>query len=481
MVKDSFISASLAIPDVSATQKLTADDYSNSVLSRTNLSNAPSDLVPRRGSLSLNVNLFDDPVHIYGNVESMKLLVNDREVVLPKGVVTVRNESLDEVIAINGSELKKALRFDVRAADSQNIAAWHLTISALDGTMVREIQGVGDPGPVIHWDGLDDNAGPAKGGGIYQYQFIADYADKTRSASPIRRFGLNRTSVVSVSLTGGAFVSNSATLSEKAREILTETAQALKKYPNEKIIVEGHTDSVGSDQANMELSRKRSQAAADFLTKESNIKADRVLTRWFGKTKPVADNRSAEGRELNRRVEVKGDFRQLKRPEILDQKRTEAFAKINGITAPVDQFGRFSRKLNQNPDAVEVEMKDGMGRLIQKKLILPNLTRTIEPDREIPLDSVLKSASGDGKLEVAYEFCGVITGNSRIVYDGKDVPVATDGKFSIPLRIREGDSDYWIQLISVDGFGRFVKLSTSLRRKNVSGPQSSPVQIGNTQ
>jgi outer membrane protein OmpA-like peptidoglycan-associated protein len=61
---------------------------------------------------------------------------------------------------------------------------------------------------------------------------------------------------------------------------------------------------VGDDELNMELSRNRSEAVKTFLIGQG-VEASRMKTEWFGETKPVADNTTKEGKEKNRRVEMK--------------------------------------------------------------------------------------------------------------------------------------------------------------------------------
>ena len=71
-----------------------------------------------------------------------------------------------------------------------------------------------------------------------------------------------------------------------------------------KVEISGHTDNVGSDQVNKLLSEQRAKAVYDFLIAEG---CDPALLRWkgYGKTKPVADNRTESGRQKNRRVELR--------------------------------------------------------------------------------------------------------------------------------------------------------------------------------
>jgi len=102
---------------------------------------------------------------------------------------------------------------------------------------------------------------------------------------------------------GVLFTSGKSMLLPGAQTKLTMVADALKDQEDRKIIVEGHTDSQGSDASNQELSMARAQAVRDFLTSRG-VPADRVTSQGFGASRPVADNKSPEGRANNRRVEI---------------------------------------------------------------------------------------------------------------------------------------------------------------------------------
>ncbi len=101
---------------------------------------------------------------------------------------------------------------------------------------------------------------------------------------------------------------NKYTLKPAARERLARVSGIVLAYPDLKLEIEGHTDSIGSDEYNQTLSEKRAAAVRDYLV-SSGVSMSNVVARGMGKTDPVADNRSAAGRKLNRRVEmiVSGD------------------------------------------------------------------------------------------------------------------------------------------------------------------------------
>lgn len=85
---------------------------------------------------------------------------------------------------------------------------------------------------------------------------------------------------------------------------ITKAAKFLSQYPDAKVIVEGHTDSTGSDAYNQKLSERRAKAVAQALLQQHAVSQDRLSTEGFGESRPVADNATPAGREENRRVMV---------------------------------------------------------------------------------------------------------------------------------------------------------------------------------
>ena len=99
------------------------------------------------------------------------------------------------------------------------------------------------------------------------------------------------------------FKTGSFELLPGARERLAKISGIVLAYPSLHLQVEGHTDSVGSDEYNQQLSEKRAGAVRDYLVQQG-ISDGAVEARGFGKTDPVASNETAEGRQQNRRVEM---------------------------------------------------------------------------------------------------------------------------------------------------------------------------------
>ncbi|MGA3044082.1 MAG: OmpA family protein [Bryobacteraceae bacterium] len=96
---------------------------------------------------------------------------------------------------------------------------------------------------------------------------------------------------------------NKYTLKPGAREKMAKVSGILLAYPGLKLQLEGHTDSVGSDDYNLKLSQERADAVRDFLAEQGVVVAN-ITSVGLGKSDPVASNDSASGRQQNRRVEL---------------------------------------------------------------------------------------------------------------------------------------------------------------------------------
>jgi outer membrane protein OmpA-like peptidoglycan-associated protein len=109
---------------------------------------------------------------------------------------------------------------------------------------------------------------------------------------------------VVITMPGGVlFASGKDTLLATAQVKLGQVAEALKTQGDHKIVVEGHTDSQGSDSSNQLLSERRAQAVTTFLVSRG-VAAAQIRSEGLGEGRPVADNASQEGRANNRRVEI---------------------------------------------------------------------------------------------------------------------------------------------------------------------------------
>ena len=96
---------------------------------------------------------------------------------------------------------------------------------------------------------------------------------------------------------------DSAEISEPAQMNLNNLAQSLEEYPGTELVIVGHTDAVGDEAYNQELSEERAGSAAAYLAQQG-VPADRITTFGKGETEPVASNDTEFGQQQNRRVEM---------------------------------------------------------------------------------------------------------------------------------------------------------------------------------
>jgi outer membrane protein OmpA-like peptidoglycan-associated protein len=102
---------------------------------------------------------------------------------------------------------------------------------------------------------------------------------------------------------GVYFDTNKSDVQGTSAATLDKLAGIFKEYPNSNILVEGHTDSAGSEEYNMNLSKQRAVSVTNYLTAKG-ISPTRFTTKWYGELQPVGDNTTTAGKAQNRRVEL---------------------------------------------------------------------------------------------------------------------------------------------------------------------------------
>ena len=137
--------------------------------------------------------------------------------------------------------------------------------------------------------------------------FIGNYMDKQAAeierdiqGAKVERVGEG----IKITFSSGIlFDVDKAALKDQSRSELAELSAILNKYNDTNILLVGHTDSTGSDEYNLGLSRRRAQSVASYLTTQQ-VASARIATEGYGKARPIAGNDTAAGRAQNRRVEV---------------------------------------------------------------------------------------------------------------------------------------------------------------------------------
>jgi outer membrane protein OmpA-like peptidoglycan-associated protein len=109
---------------------------------------------------------------------------------------------------------------------------------------------------------------------------------------------------VLISARGFYFPSGGAEIIAQNFELLNKIIRAIRQFPGSRLEISGHTDAIGDEDMNLPLSRKRAENIAKFLVEVGNIESDKITTRGYGESRPVASNETAEGRARNRRIEM---------------------------------------------------------------------------------------------------------------------------------------------------------------------------------
>jgi type IX secretion system PorP/SprF family membrane protein len=179
----------------------------------------------------------------------------------------------------------------------------------------------GCPWPDTDNDGLTDNkdecptiSGPVENKGCpfgdTDGDGVNDNIDPCpKTAGPIENKGCpiiekKDQEVVDMAVQNLEFETGKSIISENSKASLNIFADKLKQKANWNLVLDGHTDNVGDDDANLLLSKNRVEAVKNYLISKG-ISENRIRVNYFGETKPIADNNTTDGRQKNRRVEFK--------------------------------------------------------------------------------------------------------------------------------------------------------------------------------
>jgi outer membrane protein OmpA-like peptidoglycan-associated protein len=155
--------------------------------------------------------------------------------------------------------------------------------------------------------------------------YIGNYMDK--QAEEMRRdlagatVTREREGILITFDSGLLFDTGKATLKDASKENLTNLAKILNKYEDTNILLEGHTDSDGSEEFNLQLSRSRANSVANYL-QSLGVNPTRFTIMGYGESQPIASNETVEGKQMNRRVEV-AIYANDKLKKVAEQKAAE--------------------------------------------------------------------------------------------------------------------------------------------------------------
>jgi outer membrane protein OmpA-like peptidoglycan-associated protein len=183
-------------------------------------------------------------------------------------------------------------------------ATYGALIGAVGGALAGGLIGKGDAKDRRERALIGAGVGALAGGGIgyYMDQQEAELTKRLRASGvSVTRVGND----IILNMPGNiTFATNSSDINARFYEVLNSVAIVLKEYDKTLVDVTGHTDSTGSDQYNLELSQRRANSVASYLIGQG-LNGQRFYIVGAGESQPIADNNTPEGREQNRRVEIR--------------------------------------------------------------------------------------------------------------------------------------------------------------------------------
>jgi len=250
-------------------------------------------------------------------VRGRKIVSNTAEVIIDSTPPEFNIKYSTGLFSPNGDGDNDTLAMRLSGYDSNMFDSYKVKIFNKGGTLVKTFEGSSLPAEIV-WDGKDDYYKEKVHDG--DYFFVASAKDAAGNTNVLEKKKITvrvapkvvtkRIKVdedergLKINLTSKVlFDSGKGVLKKASHESMQEVVQVLNAYPENRVSVEGHTDSVGSAAYNKKLSLKRAQAVANYLIK-NGVDKNRITVVGHGEEKPIAPNTTRAGRAENRRVEV---------------------------------------------------------------------------------------------------------------------------------------------------------------------------------
>ena len=156
------------------------------------------------------------------------------------------------------------------------------------------------------------------GDGVYDYEDVCPSVPGIKENLGCPEVKREVRNLLKKAMSGIEFEHNKATIRPSSYAILDEIAQVFIENPIFIVEVQGHTDNVGNDEYNMDLSERRAQSVRTYLVNKG-VPAERLTAKGYGPHKPITSNDTAKGRETNRRVEFSITFEEVSYEIIYDR------------------------------------------------------------------------------------------------------------------------------------------------------------------
>jgi outer membrane protein OmpA-like peptidoglycan-associated protein/flagellar hook assembly protein FlgD len=207
----------------------------------------------------------------------------------------------------DGDRDNDLLKIQPRVKDDTGIRNWRINIYASSGEVFKTFSGKGSVPEEIIWDGLGDNLDIVESAAEYTIVLEAvDLAGNSGISDPDRLevdvLVLVTERGLKIRISNIEFPFGTHEIKYRGKVILDRVYQILEKYESYNVLIEGHTDDIGKEEYNLELSERRAKAVNDYLAAKG-IRIDRLSFVGMGETVPLYPNDNDENRRRNRRVE----------------------------------------------------------------------------------------------------------------------------------------------------------------------------------
>jgi len=440
--------------------------------------NFETESIGREIEFGISLNAVNDklPDQIAGSASNLSAVVDGVPLTFASVNVTLLDTDANDVIHLAEVGNIEPLRFVlISTIPDGTVDRWTLRIWCDEESTVKRFSGGGELPDRLTWDDIDEIQKLIKPGFVYFYQLEIEDPN-LRATSSRGMFGFNRNTGVSSRLNGGAFMVNSAVLTDQAKNLLDETAKIMQSHPNEIVQINGHTDSRGSRNHNQDLSGARAMAALKYLVDVHGLSPDRFIVKGLGEDQAIASNDSEVGRTINRRVEIVGKLTDVERSLLLQTRTNELRAVMNGKSMEIGSDGQFNGLLD-GPlvDTVDLQLTDEIGRGIDTTITLP-LLRVIQPsgteNRPFAKGQSWTRATGLVPPDHSYEYrlIGRTDIGNLVELDGQTLEVDEAGRFESRLILKPGGNAFVLSARNAIGFTRYANVHVRVKTNNFGEP-----------
>ncbi|MDI6782122.1 MAG: OmpA family protein, partial [bacterium] len=228
----------------------------------------------------------------------------------------------------------------------------------------------------------------------------------------------------------------------------------MRQYPDEKVTIEGHTDSRASDEHNMWLSQKRVESVKMYLVEEEGIPKERMAAIGYGERNPIASNTARKGMQLNRRVEIKSTGKEVIPAPTLIPARHIQEVKINEVLADVGTDGQYQRVFDTRIDTLTITMIADNGKSVKVKESVPVVEMISPLEEQVLLEQEITGITLMPTLITTLK--GRTDPDCRVFIDEKETMADKGGLFTRKVELQQGENIYKTTVVNPQGYSAAI-------------------------